>query len=226
VLQPSHDRPEEAQLAVSPTARAAHVYLLDVEDHAVAHAEVREALSEMPGVELICWLEGSDGRVFERTSPGLPEDAALMAVVEREGEQLRFSPGADVEDLRGRRWQTAGELGVLDAVITDGRLRSIEFPDPLGRVWSALCAPHAGDVVISAALGYECVDWGGSHHVGGGSHGSLHKGDSLGPLLFVGCGPESADEREQWALADVAPIVLEHFGIRAGSSSRAQAAAR
>jgi bisphosphoglycerate-independent phosphoglycerate mutase (AlkP superfamily) len=49
--------------------------------------------------------------------------------------------------------------------------------------------------------------------VPGGSHGSLHRGDSLGPLLFVGCGPESAEEREQWTLRDVAPAVLDHFGL-------------
>ena len=227
VLQPSQDRPEDAQLAVSPTARAAHVYLLDVEDHAVAHAEVREALAEMPGVELTCWLEDSAGRAVERPSPGLPEGAALVAVVEREGEQLRFCPGSQVEDLRGRSWQLDGELGVLEAAVSEGRLRSDEFPDPLGRVWSALTAPHAGDVVVSAALGYECVDWGGSHHVGGGSHGSLHRGDSLGPLLFIGCGPESAAAREQWALADVAPIVREHFGLGDGRpSTRVKATAR
>jgi hypothetical protein len=106
-------------------------------------------------------------------------------------------------------------LGVLEATIESGRLRSEEFPDPLARVWSALAAPHAGDFVVSLALGYEAVDWGGVTHVPGGSHGSLHRGDSLGPLLFVGCGPESAGEREQWALRDVAPVVLEHFGLRA-----------
>jgi hypothetical protein len=32
-------------------------------------------------------------------------------------------------------------------------------------------------------------------------------------LLFVGCGPESADERDQWTLRDVAPVVLDHFGL-------------
>ena len=104
---------------------------------------------------------------------------------------------------------------MLEATIEDGRLRSEEFPDPLARVWSALAAPHAGDFVVSLALGYEAVDWGGVTHVPGGSHGSLHRGDSLGPLLFVGCGPEDAGEREQWTLRDVAPVVLEHFGLSA-----------
>jgi hypothetical protein len=50
-------------------------------------------------------------------------------------------------------------------------------------------------------------------HVGGGSHGALHAADSNVPLLFVGCGPQSPDEREQWALRDVAPVIREHFGL-------------
>ncbi len=143
----------------------------------------------------------------------MPAGGGEVAVVERVGERVRFRPGGTVADLRGGRWEIEGELSVLEARIEDGRLRSDAYPDPLARVWSALTAPSAGDFVLSLAPGFEAVDWGGVTHVGGGSHGSLHAGDSLGPLLFVGCGPEVAGEREQWALRDVAPVVLEHFGI-------------
>jgi hypothetical protein len=134
-------------------------------------------------------------------------------VVERGGEALRFRPGDELSDPRGGRWQLEGELAVLEAEAEGGVLRSATYPDPLARVWSALAAPHSGDFVLSLALGFEAIDWGGGSHVGGGSHGSLHAGDSLGPLLFVGCGPESAAEREQWTLRDVAPAVLAHFGV-------------
>jgi hypothetical protein len=51
-------------------------------------------------------------------------------------------------------------------------------------------------------------------HVGGGSHGALHAGDSSVPLLFIGCGPKDVGEKEQWALRDVAPVVREYFGLR------------
>ena len=71
--------------------------------------------------------------------------------------------------------------------------------------------PHSGDVLVSAELGYEFVDWGGADHVGGGSHGSLHRGDSEGVLLM--CGVDAAGARAQWSLADVTPLVLEHFGV-------------
>jgi hypothetical protein len=213
VLQPSEDRPERAQLAVSPTGRAAHVYLLPSEGERASHTAVGRALTEIEGVDLVCRLEGSDGKPLERLDPGLPAGEAVTAVVERGGKKLCFRPGSAVADLRGGNWDVEGELSVLEARIDSGALRSEDYPDPLGRVWSALAAPHAGDFVVSLALGYEAVDWGGVTHVGGGSHGSLHAGDSLGPLLFAGCGPETPDERAQWALRDVAPVVFEHFGL-------------
>ncbi len=206
VLAPSDDRPELAQLAVSPTGRAAHIYLLPGEGERAKPAEVARRLTETEGVDLVCSLED------ERT-----------ALVERGGERFRFRRGEQVADLRGGRWDVEGELAVLAATVEEGRINSDEYPDPLARIFAAVTAPHAGDFVLSLAPGYEAVDWGGVSHAGGGSHGSLHAGDSLGPLLFVGCGPDDPSEREQWALRDVAPVVLEHFGVREESGGSAEA---
>ncbi len=210
VLQPSEERPEDAQLAVSPTGRAAHVYLLDGEPD--PHA-VGATLTEIEGVDLVCRLESSRGEPLRRVEPGVPAVPGQVAVIERAGEAIRFRPDGSTIDLRGRRWELDGDLALLDAEIENGRLRSEAYPDPLTRVWSALTAPNAGDFVVSLAPGFEALDWGGVTHVGGGSHGSLHAGDSLGPLLFVGCGPERAAERQQWTLRDVAPVVLDFFGV-------------
>jgi len=195
VLAPSEDRPELAQLAVSPTGRAAHVYLLPGEGERADPDEVRRRLGEIEGIELVCRREGDS------------------AVIERDGRALRFQPGDELRDLRGERWDVAGDPRVLQASTDGGTFRSDEYPDALMRARSAVMAPHAGDFVVSLAPGYEAVDWGGVSHAGGGSHGSLHAGDSLGPLLFVGCGPADAGARGRWALRDVAPVVLEHFGI-------------
>ncbi len=212
VLQPSESRPELAQLAVSPTGRAAHVYLLPGEGERADPEAVRQALGVIEGVDLVCRLEDDDGAPLVRTEPAVPE-ADAYAVIERREARLRFRPGDEVADLRGGRWQIDGDLDVLEARVENGLLRSDAYPDPLARVWSALSAPNSGDFVLSLAPGFEAVDWGGVTHAGGGSHGALHAGDSLGPLLFVGCGPDGPDEREQWALRDVVPAVLEHFGL-------------
>jgi hypothetical protein len=226
VLRPSEDRPERAQLAVSPTGRAAHVYLLPGEGPRAEHREVARYLAETEGVDLVCWLEGSAGEPLLRDGVGMPAGKAPTAVVERQGRRLRFRPrdGRPADstapparrssvDLRGVSWELDGDDEALELSAAEGRLRSDEYPDPLARVFAALTAPNAGDFVVSLAPGYETVDWGGVSHAGGGSHGALHRGDSLGPLLFVGCGPERADERPQWTLRDVAPVVLRHFGI-------------
>jgi hypothetical protein len=116
-----------------------------------------------------------------------------------------------------------GDLAVLRAEIQDGRILSTEYPDALGRVWSALHCPNAGEILLSAAPGYEFVDWGGSDHVGGGSHGSLHRSDSLGALLWSGTGgaggpggpglAASRADRDQWSLRDIAPMIRAHFGL-------------
>jgi predicted AlkP superfamily pyrophosphatase or phosphodiesterase len=108
------------------------------------------------------------------------------AVARREREELRFRPEAD-------GWATSGDLSILD------------HPDALHRSWSALANPNAGELLISAAAGWEFVDIGGRHHAGGGSHGSLVAGDSIVPLLTVGV--DAPIER----ITDVTPAVLAHF---------------
>ena len=99
----------------------------------------------------------------------------------------------------------------------DGTILSPDYPDALSRVWSALTCANSGEVLLSAAPGYEFIDWGRQAHVGGGSHGSLHASDSLGALVLSGValpGPEPA----QWAIRDVAPIVRGHFGLGPGAA--------
>jgi type I phosphodiesterase/nucleotide pyrophosphatase len=217
VLQPNTDRPEEAEIAVSPTSRAGAVYILDTgRRHAATHERTRLRLGELAGVDLVAWLAGDDGTPIVRRTVGPPEGDGVEAVVEAGGREFRFRPGGQLRDLRGNAWAVSGEPEALAADVTSGRFSSEEYPDALARLWSALTSPHAGDVLISAAEGYECVDWGGISHAGGGSHGSLARGDSLGPVIFVGCGPNQPQNNPQWALRDLAPVILEHFGVTAG----------
>jgi hypothetical protein len=186
----------DGEIAISPAQRSAMVYVLAEERRAQRAAEVARVALAVPGVDL----------AMRRAAP-------REGVIEGERGELHFAPGGDLVDLRGRRWSVDGELAAIGARVEDGRLLSPDYPDALGRVWSALTCPTAGDVLLSAAPGYEFVDWGGAAHVGGGSHGSLHRSDSLGALLWCGAGPETRDAHEQWTLRDVLPIVTDHFGV-------------
>jgi len=187
-----------AEVALSPGQRSAMVYALDEERAEQVIERAIEAACACEGVDLALWLHPDH------------EDEAVA----RSGRgELRFSPGGELEDERGERWSVEGEPAALGLTIEDGRVRSLEYPLALARIWSALNCPTSGDLLLSAAPGYEFVDWGGADHVGGGSHGSLHRSDSLGALLWCGTGPDSRDTREQWSLLDIAPMVREHFGL-------------
>src|SRR3954469_12647341 len=141
VLQPSEERPERSQLAVSPTGRAAHIYLLPGEGERAEPVEVAARLGMIEGIDLVCSFEGADGMPLVRESPGMPLAAGEWAVVERGDCALRFRPGGEVADLRGGNWEVEGDLEALEASVEGGRLRSETYPDPLARVWSALAAP-------------------------------------------------------------------------------------
>jgi hypothetical protein len=216
VLQPNAENPEDAEIAVSPTSRAGAVYVLEGgERFGVIHERLRERLRGMDGVDIVAWLARPDGTPIERGgATAYPEGA--HAVVERAGAEMRFRPGSSgARDKRDNRWTLEGDLTAMAADRTPRRVDSEEYPDGFARLWSALTSPHAGDVLISCAPGYECVDWGGTTHVGGGSHGSLARGDSLAPLIFCGTGPKRPGRRDQWALRDHASVVLDHFGLPA-----------
>jgi hypothetical protein len=203
----------EPQIAVCPSQRAAMVYALNEAERDAMRASVVTRALALDGVDLVIWLE--------RDAHDAPREAVIASP--NRGE-LRFAPSGSATipngppvpngsaiDARGRAWSVEGELAVLRARIEDGRLIASEYPDALARVWSSLICPTSGEVLLSAAPGYEFLDWGGAAHVGGGSHGSLHASDSLGALVLCGVAP--AEEPAQWAIRDIAPMVRRHFGL-------------
>jgi Type I phosphodiesterase / nucleotide pyrophosphatase len=118
-----------------------------------------------------------------------------LAVVRREREELTFAPGP-------AGWTTSGDESLLG------------YPDGLARAWAALSNPSAGDVIVSAAPGYEFADLAGGHHVGGGSHGSLRRGDSQVPMLTIGVASQPQ------SIVEIAPAVLQHFGVEPPTYAR------
>ncbi len=163
VARPNGGRATDGEIAISPAQRSAMVYVLRDDDRAKLAARAAAVALAVPGVDL----------AMRRAAP-------REGVIESERGELHFSPGGDLVDLRGRRWSVDGELAAIGGRIEDGRLLSPDYPDALGRVWSALTCETAGDVLLSAGPAYEFVDWGGAWHPGGGSHGSLHRSDSEG----------------------------------------------
>jgi hypothetical protein len=192
VLRPSASNASEAEIALCPAQRSAMVYVLH-QARGGAVARVVETAREIEGVDLAMWM--ADGRGHIAGERG----------------ELSFAPGDQVADDRGLTWDVDGELDALLATVKDGLFVSEHYPDALRRVWAALTCETSGDVLLSAEPAYEFPDWGKRAHVRGGSHGSLHRVDSLGALLFCGL---DAPAEGPWSLADIAPLVLAHFGAR------------
>jgi len=113
------------------------------------------------------------------------------AVARRDGAELRFTPSG-----------TSGDASILD------------HPGGLERAWAALANPNAGELIVSAAAGWEFADLARRHHSGGGSHGSLLAGDSEVPMLVVGL------ETLPGSIVEVMPAVLGHFGVAAPPYAR------
>ena len=192
VTGPGGPTPDEGEIAVCPAQRSAMVYLLLKEGRDELLPRLLDKLLETEGVDLVMHRQDTVG------------------VITSERGALSFAPGEEVHDARGASWVLRGNLEVLDGRVEDGVFRSEQYPDALARVWAALQCPTSGDVLVSAAPGYEFLDWGGAAHVGGGSHGSLHRSDSLGALVMAGI---DDPERTEWSIRDIAPLVRRHWGL-------------
>jgi hypothetical protein len=198
---PRREREQEPRIAVCPSQRAAMVYALHEPERDAMRASSAALALAVEGVEHVMWLA--------RDAHDRPSEAIVQT---RDRRELRFAPGGDVRDARGLQWSLDGALDVIDATIADGYISTASYPDALERVWSALISPTAGELLLSAGEGYEFMDWGRQAHVGGGSHGALGAGDSLGALILCGL-PAPVPEPAQWSIRDIAPLVLAHFGI-------------
>jgi predicted AlkP superfamily pyrophosphatase or phosphodiesterase len=176
-------------------------------DHGQTHVErssrLQAPFADLPGV--VVTASNRAGMIYrlpecKLDARGLAElldtDDAAETVMFREGNEVLAR--RDGEEVRVER---------------DAEL--FGYPDGGTRAWTAAHNPNAGDVLVSAAPGVEFADLAGRHHAGGGSHGSLRRGDSEVPMLTIGldAAPES--------IVDVAPAVLEHFGVEPPPYARA-----
>jgi type I phosphodiesterase/nucleotide pyrophosphatase len=180
--------PGSCDLAVAASNRAGHVYRLA---GTLPLAEIALRLLDRPAVDVVAWRD--EGH----------------AVVRRNGHELRFAPGGTEHDGRGNGWELEGDRETL---ALGGGLGSASYPNALERLWQVLGCVNAGDVVVSAAPGFEFRDSGGASHLGAGSHGSLHACDSLVPLAAVGLARPAALPATR-SIEDVAGVCLAHLGI-------------
>ena len=175
--------PERCELAVTASNRLAMVYRLDRAREPAAR--IAERMLEQPAAELAMFAR--DGWLVVRRGEG----------------ELRFRRGPGAVDARGNAFTVEGDADLLHPQL---------HPNALERIEGALLCPTAGDVIVSAAPGWEFADSGGAHHAGGGSHGSLRAEDSIVPIITAGF-EQRPRLGAQPSITDLAPLARRHFGL-------------
>jgi hypothetical protein len=168
-------------------------------------ARLQEPFADLAD-DVVVTASNRAGQVYLR--PDARVDGAELA------RRLDDFPAVDVTIRR------EGDEAIARRGGADGPVEKLDHPDAARRARSALANPNAGELLVSAAEGWELADLGGRHHAGGGSHGSLVAGDSFVPLVTIGL--RGALHR----ITDVAPAVLEHFGVAAPTAMEVVAGVR
>lgn len=159
---------ENAQLAIAINERSAYIY---VNDEKLERSEIIQLLKEDERIGFIAWKEGETNYVISTESD----------------EEFTFSPKGTTIDEYNQTWQVEGDLSILDLAIDDeGILTYNDYPDALARLHGALHSQEGNVILVDAEPSYEFVEEHSKDHAGGGAHGSLHKVDSLVPLIVVG----------------------------------------
>lgn len=179
-----------AQLAIANNERMAYIY---VNDQQVELSEIVNFLKEDERIGFIAWKEGQTNYVVNPQSD----------------EELTFSPKGTYVDDYEQSWRIAGNASNLDLKVTnEGRIQYQDYPDALARLHGALHSQGGRVIIVDAKPTYEFIEEHSHDHAGGGAHGSLHKVDSIVPIIVTGTNKLPESNR----LVDVKKWILQLLG--------------
>lgn len=176
-------------VAISPNERMA---VLNFPQDLAVRDKVIKRLARDYRITQIMWKQGEEYRVVQGGRQA----------------ELVFKLGGPCWDRYGNSWSWDGDLRVVDMRLQGTQLVDGDYPDALYRIKTALDG-NPGAVLLSAMPGYEFQGEHAPLHPGGGSHGSLHKEDSLVPLIIAGADRDIPNPR----ITSFVPYLEEYFNI-------------
>ncbi|MCB0082121.1 MAG: alkaline phosphatase family protein, partial [Caldilineaceae bacterium] len=198
---------DEDDLVVCPNLRTAQIYF-----HSPSEARFRKVVDCLlpdARVDQVLWSAGL-----------LNPDQRGYHVMTAERGHLHFWPGAEgpqsAQDRFGNLWSWEGDLRAVDGTVETGdvdRITFDDYPNAFERIACALNAANGGHMWATAVPGTEFQLESSLVHVGGGSHGSLHRVDSTMPLIVAGA-PRRFHLPEATRTVDVLPICLSILGVQ------------
>lgn len=180
------------ELVLCNNERMSYLYPLSQD----LHHPIVDALADESRIDVIAWKEGEWVSVINGGSR----------------RQMRFRKKGPFTDIYGESWTIEGDRSVLDLRIDQNGVVSFDaYPDALSRLYGALFSQDIPVIVITAAPGYEFLSECAPTHLGSGSHGSMHKQDSIIPLLVAGT---TRRIPRPVRLVDVKDFILQELAVR------------
>jgi len=199
------------ELMACPNMRAVQFYFKQF-DESSFHNVMARLLAD-PRVDQVIW----PAEITEADQIGFrvaTQDRGALHFWPQKGKEESDTANAKTAvDERGQRWQWNGSLHAVSGQVSDdGVLTFPTYPDAFARIAGVIKAPESGQLWATAQPGHEFFLPRSVLHTGGGSHGSLHKDDSLIPLIIAGA-PVDLALPTPFRLLDVAPLCLEILGL-------------
>lgn len=158
----------DAQLAIATNERMAYI---SINDQQLELIDIVNSLKTDERIGFIAWKDGETNHVVSPQS----------------SEELIFSKNGSYIDEYEQLWDIEGDITILDLTVTEeGLIQYNSYPDALARLYGALHSQEGRIIVVDAEPSYEFIDEHSKDHAGGGAHGSLHKVDSIVPLIITG----------------------------------------
>ncbi|MCB0126731.1 MAG: alkaline phosphatase family protein, partial [Caldilineaceae bacterium] len=171
---------DEDDLVVCPNLRTAQIYF-----HSPSEARFRKVVDCLlpdARVDQVLWSAGL-----------LNPDQRGYHVMTAERGHLHFWPGAEgpqsAQDRFGNLWSWEGDLRAVDGTVETGdvdRITFDDYPNAFERIAGILDLDVSGHLWVTSRPGYEFCLAHTKIHPEGGSHGSLHRLDSVSPLWVAG----------------------------------------
>ncbi|MDW7672921.1 MAG: alkaline phosphatase family protein [Bacillota bacterium] len=186
---------QKESVVICPNERMAYLHLLNTDPD--CRRNLVQLLAKDDRIGIIAWKENT--RYFA-TNNGCKQ-------------KLEFWSGDQYLCSDKKWWNIKGDIQVVDGKLAVSnetkRICFGDYPAAFSRLASALNKMPPSTIILSAKSGYEFSGSDAPTHLGGGSHGSLHKDDSYVPLIITGSDLWPSQEGIDY----LQELWCQHFGI-------------
>ncbi|WP_191561243.1 alkaline phosphatase family protein [Metabacillus idriensis] len=156
------------EIVITANERMSYVYKINEE------ISIKKIASKLQADSRIAWIAWKNNEMVQVISEG------------HKG-ILQFKPGGPYKDIYNQTWSINGNHDILDLDIDEHyQISYRNYPDGLSRLYGAIHSQKGDFLIADAKPGYEFIGESSPEHAGGGAHGSMHKDDSLIPLIITG----------------------------------------